>query len=67
MGPEETDWDRLIGTAPSMIHNKNKPPGKRPTEEGFIEVPLDWLTKKSVLFWVYIRWGKSMAQYNPYN
>jgi hypothetical protein len=24
------------------IHVKNKPRGKRPTEEGFMKVPLDW-------------------------
>jgi hypothetical protein len=29
-----------MGTAPAKIHIKNKPRGKRPTEEDFMEVPL---------------------------
>jgi hypothetical protein len=48
-------------------HNSNKPLGKRPTEEGFTDVPFDWLTRNSVLFWAYKRWGESMAQYNFHN
>jgi hypothetical protein len=42
MGRGAKDWGRLIGTEPMTIHIKNKPRGKRPTEEGFMEVPLDW-------------------------
>jgi hypothetical protein len=34
-------WDRLIGAAPTPIHIKNNMRGKHPTEEGFIEAPLD--------------------------
>jgi hypothetical protein len=34
-------WDRLIGTVPMLIHIKNNMWGKHPTEEGFMEAPLD--------------------------
>jgi hypothetical protein len=33
-----------------MIHIRNKPRGKRPTEEGFMQVPLDWRKNRGA-FW----------------